>query len=31
MRWLRFERIPEKDEKIDFTIGYPGTDLLITT
>jgi hypothetical protein len=28
---LRFERIPEKDEKIDFTVGYLGADLLITT
>ena len=27
---LRFERIPEKDEKIDFTISYLGADLLIT-
>jgi hypothetical protein len=26
---LRFERIPEKDEKIDLAIGYLGADLLI--
>ena len=26
---LRFKRIPEKNQKIDFTISYLGTDLLI--
>jgi hypothetical protein len=26
---LRFQRIPEKDEKIDLTLGYFGADLLI--
>jgi hypothetical protein len=24
---LGFERIPEKDKKIDLTVGYPGADL----
>jgi len=28
---LRLERIPEKDEKIDLTVGYFCADLLIAT
>jgi len=26
---LRLERVPEKDEKVDLTVGYLGADLLI--